>query len=66
MEKMTREMGGTEGDVDGGEIAVESGGKGTAAAAKTRPAAALSFLEEINERKKEGRSCCQAKTRAFL
>ena len=52
MEKMTREMGGTEGDVDGGEIAVESGGKGTAAAAKTRPAAALSFLEEINERKK--------------
>ena len=35
-----------------GEIAVESGGKGTAAAAKTRPAAALSFLEEIDERKR--------------
>ena len=44
-------MGGTEGDVDGGEIAVESGGKGTAAAAKTRPAAALSFLEEMKERR---------------
>ena len=34
-----------------GEIAVESGGKGTAAAAKTRPAAALSFLEEMKERR---------------